>query len=177
VDAGDRERATADGVVIRRADPDQWPTYRQVRLAALAEAPYAFGSTLDREQAIDEQRWRSRLAHAATFLAWRDGQPVGTATGKVDDPDDEYAVPGAWQLVGMWVQPRHRGVGVADQLVAAVADQASSEGATQLVLWVTEVNHRARDFYRRIGFRATGARQLVRPDEPGHWEEQLIRAL
>jgi ribosomal protein S18 acetylase RimI-like enzyme len=38
---------------------------------------------------------------------------------------------------------------------------------------VTEVNYRARAFYRRLGFEPTGGRELVRPDEPDNWEEEL----
>ena len=34
-----------------------------------------------------------------------------------------------------------------------------------------------RAFYGRLGFRPTGARQLVRPDEPDHWEEERSRDL
>jgi ribosomal protein S18 acetylase RimI-like enzyme len=164
---------------IRRARPEEWPVYRQVRLTALAEAPYAFMSTLEREQGFGEDIWRQRLGSptAATFLAWRDGEPAGTATGKTDDPADDYTVPGAWQLVGMWVDPRVRGLGVADELVDTVAGHAGTEGAASLVLWVTEVNDRARAFYQRMGFVPTGARQLVRPSEPGLWEEQMIRHL
>jgi ribosomal protein S18 acetylase RimI-like enzyme len=171
---GAREPAN---IVISRVAPAQWQVYRQVRLAALAEAPLAFGSTLDRELGLDEQVWRRRLGSRGTFLAWAGEEPAGTATAVPDNPDDEFAVPGAWQLVGMWVDPRSRGRGVADLLVDAVADHARAAGATQLVLWVTEVNGRARAFYQRMGFRATGARQLVRPHEPDHWEEQLIRGL
>jgi ribosomal protein S18 acetylase RimI-like enzyme len=164
---------------VRRVQPEEWPVYRHVRLKALAEAPHAFSSTLQREQGFGEDVWRQRLGSttAATFIAWRDGEPAGTATGKVDDPADEYTVPGAWQLVGMWVDPRSRGMGVADKLVETVADHARAEGAASLVLWVTEVNDRARAFYKRMGFVPTGARQPVRPDEPDHWEEQLIRRL
>jgi GNAT superfamily N-acetyltransferase len=164
-------------VVIRRLAPAQWQLYRKVRLAALADAPFAFGSTLDRELGFDDQVWRRRLQAKGTFLAWLGEEPAGTAAAVADDPDDEFAVPGAWQLVGMWVEPRSRGSGVADQLVEAVADYARAQGATQLVLWVTEVNQRARAFYCRMGFRATGARQLVRPDELDHFEEQLARRL
>lgn len=162
--------------VIRRIGPDDWETSRAVRLAALAEAPYAFMSTLQREQRFDEATWRGRLCSpaAATFLAWVDGEPAGTATGKVDDPDDEFAVPGAWQLVGMWVDPRARGAGVAAQLVEVVTRHVRDAGARALVLWVTEVNARARAFYGRMGFTPTGARQVVRPDEPDHWEMQMI---
>lgn len=165
--------------IIRRLGPDDWEVSKRVRLAALAEAPYAFASTLERELGFDEQMWRQRLrsATAVTFLAWLDGEPAGTATGKVDDPDDEFAVPGAWQLVGMWVDPRARGRGVAEALIDAVAGHVRAAGAAALVLWVTDVNDRARAFYRRLGFVPTGARQAVRPTEPEHTEEQMIRQL
>jgi ribosomal protein S18 acetylase RimI-like enzyme len=167
------------GAEIRRARPAQWVTYRQLRLTALADSPQAFSSTLAGEQVLAGELWRGRLdsATAASFLAWQDDRPVGMATGKIDDPDDEFAVPGAWQLVGMWVAPEARGTGVADGLVEQVAAHALSAGAASLVLWVTEINGRARAFYRRAGFGPTGARQLVRPDDPGHYEVQMIRQL
>lgn len=174
-------RAGPARTAVRRVVPEQWALYRKVRLAALADAPYAFGSTLERERAFADELWRQRLGSvsgsAATFLAWREGEPAGTATGKIDDPADEHAIPGGWQLVAMWVDPRFRGLKVADRLVAAVAGHAGAHGAESLVLWVTEVNGRARAFYQRMGFTATGARQLVRPQEPDHWEQQLIRRL
>jgi GNAT superfamily N-acetyltransferase len=164
-------------VQVRRLGPDDWKVSRDVRLTALGEAPYAFMSTLAREQAFDEDLWRGRLSSppAATFLAWVNGEPAGTATGKIDDPDDEFTVAGSWQLVGMWVDPRARGTGVAALLVETVAGHARDHGAAAMTLWVTEVNARARAFYRRMGFTPTGARQPVRDDEPDHWEEQMIR--
>lgn len=169
--------ARAEGHVVRRLAPAQWATLRQVRLAALADAPYAFGSTLARELGFDEQRWRDRIESAATLLAWQDDQPVGSATGLADDASQVHSVAGAWQLAGMWVSPQARGSGVADKLVSAVMECARAQGATAVVLWVTDVNVRARAFYQRLGFSSTGARQLIRPGEPDHWEEQLIRPL
>jgi len=173
------DQDAAGQAAVRRATPEQWAVYREIRLAALAEAPYAFSSTLDRERAFGDALWQQRLASAAaaSFLAWRGAEPVGMATGKIEDPDDEFAIAGAWQLVGMWVRPAVRGLGVAGSLVEAVARHAEANSAVSLVLWVTEMNGRARSFYRRIGFAPTGARQPVRPDEPDHWEVQLVRSL
>ena len=162
---------------IRRACPAEWEQYRKIRLTALSDAPYAFSSTFDRERALPPERWQRRLESAGTFLAWDDGRPVGTATGVPDDPDDPYHVPGAWQLVAMWVEPGKRGSGVAAGLVDAVAAHVLAAGATILVLWVTEANDRARAFYERRGFARTGARQLVRDDEPGRFELQMRRDL
>jgi GNAT superfamily N-acetyltransferase len=174
--SGTAAEGAAAQVVISRLVPEQWAVYRQVRLAALTDAPQAFSSTLDRESSFDDELWQRRLGSAATFLAWRQGQPVGTATGIVDDGDGA-AVTGAWQLVGLWVAASERGLGIADQLVEAVAGYAREQGAPALVLWVTEVNNRARAFYGRMGFAGTGARQLVRPHEPGSWEDQMALPL
>ncbi|HUJ06587.1 MAG TPA: GNAT family N-acetyltransferase [Streptosporangiaceae bacterium] len=177
-DAAKRDVTAQQAAEIRRAGPGEWRVYRELRLAALAEAPYAFSSTLERELAFDDELWQRRLSSSAvSFLAWRGAEPVGMATGKIDDPGDEFAVAGAWQLVGMWVSPAARGLGVADGLVEAVARHARAAGAKTLVLWVTEVNGRAQALYRRLGFAPTGARQPVRPDEPASWEVQLLRPL
>jgi ribosomal protein S18 acetylase RimI-like enzyme len=165
----------ADGgpdVAVRRLAAGDWAQLRAARLAALAEAPYAFASTLAREQAFDADLWRSRAGSGRTFGAFDGPTVVGLATGF---PLDER--PQEWHLVGMWVAPDSRGQGVADRLVEAVCEQARQAGAGAVTLWVTEVNDRARAFYRRLGFAPTGARQLVWPDQPDHWEEELARQL
>ena len=166
---------------IRRLTPADWAVLRQARLAALADAPYAFSSTLERELAFDEQLWRERLAASAYFMAWQDGQPAGMAAGICERAARaagfQHAAAGTAHLVSMWVSPQARGRGVADSLVEAVCGWALAGGAARAELWVTDVNARARAFYRRMGFASTGRRQLVRPDEPDHWEEQLARQL
>ena len=73
------ETVTA-GAEIRRVQAGEWAAYRQVRLAALAEAPYAFSTTLERESAKDDAYWQDRAAHGIPmFIAWQDGEPAGLA--------------------------------------------------------------------------------------------------
>jgi ribosomal protein S18 acetylase RimI-like enzyme len=156
-------------VEVRQLTATDWAQLRAARLAALAEAPYAFSSTLAREQEFTAEVWRGRAGSGRTFGAWQGAAIVGLATGL-----PEESGPG-WQLVGMWVSPDCRGKGIADQLVDAVCELARQSGAPSVTLWVTEVNDGARAFYRRMGFMPTGARQLVRPEEPDQLEEELSR--
>jgi GNAT superfamily N-acetyltransferase len=156
---------------LRRLEEGDWAALRAARLSALADAPYAFGSTLAREQEFGADVWRARTHSGAIFAAWSDEVIVGLATALLE-PDE----PG-WELVGMWVSAAWRGSGVAGRLVGAVCEHARAAGADWIALWVTEANPRARAFYTRLGFEPTGARQLVRPDEPGRWELEMSRRL
>jgi GNAT superfamily N-acetyltransferase len=166
-----REAPVAREFELRRLGEDDWAALRAARLTALGDAPYAFGSTLTREQEFGEDTWRARTHSGAVFAAWSDEGIVGLATALLE-PDE----PG-WELVGMWVSSRWRGTGVADRLVGSVCEHARGEGADWIGLWVTEANPRARAFYARLGFEMTGARQLVRPDEPDNWELEMTRRL
>ncbi|MFG1884292.1 hypothetical protein [Micromonospora sp. NPDC049102] len=65
--------------------PDDWPTWRELRLAALAEAPEAFGSRLADWQGDGdrEQRWRDRMSipGSLNLVAVLAGRPVGMSSG------------------------------------------------------------------------------------------------
>ncbi len=158
---------SAGTVAVRRLTAAEWRQLRAARLAALAEAPYAFASTLSREQQFPEETWRERAGSGRTVAAWEGTAIVGLATGFPEQTGT------GWHLVGMWVAPDSRGQGIADRLVGAVCAMAREAGAPSVTLWVTDANDRACAFYRRLGFEPTGGRQLVRADEPDQWEDEL----
>ena len=146
-------------VVVVRAGADDRGDVRDVRLRALADAPTAFASSLEREQAFDDDEWLHRVTTKAWFLVRADGTTVGLACG-IPEPDDEAGR----HLVGMWVEPAFRGRGLADLLVAALMAWARRAGANYLALWVVDGNDRALASYERLGFETTGEKQPV----PGH---------
>ena len=122
---------------IRQAEPGDWAVLRQVRLTALAEAPYAFWAKLDQEQPMTEEQWRARIQRTLHFLAWQDGVPVGLAAGFAEPPGTRQRRPGGGQTgpaaAGIWCRcgsARRRGaVALAEQLVQAVCGAARADGA------------------------------------------------
>lgn len=142
---------------IRVATVDDWERSKDIRLRALAEAPNAFCSSLDRELAFDDQAWRDRLEQARTFLALSGGATVGTAAGTADPHEN-----GGRELVAMWVDPAERRSGVARALIDAVVEWARAQNAPAVALWVAEDNASALRLYEKCGFALTGEREVMR---------------
>lgn len=142
-------------IVLRTLGSEDWKAWRALRLEALREAPYAFGSTLAEwtGDGDTEARWRDRLAwrEAHNVVASIDGTDVGMASGVVADEE------GVVGLISMWVAPTGRGRGVGDALVAAVEENARSRGARVLQLMVADGNDAAENLYLRHGFVRTSA--------------------
>lgn len=129
-------------VVLRVLEVDDWADWRELRLAALLDAPSVFGAKLaDWQGAGDtEKRWRARLGGKHNVLAYLDGEPAGMVSGM---PHGNGVA-----LISMWVAPFARGRGVGDALVAAVV--ARADGTVSLT--VKKANLAAAALYRRHGF-------------------------
>ena len=146
-------------VEILRIGPDEWEAFRDLRLRALREAPYAFGSRYDDWVRAPESRWRDRLANVPLNLVARhDGELVGMASGVLDG--EETA-----EVISMWVDPAARRSGVAAALVAAVVQWATAAGRTTYLM-VRSDNARAISAYTRAGFVDLGIPPGRSPDEP-----------
>ncbi|MEO3973639.1 GNAT family N-acetyltransferase [Streptomyces sp. CAU 1734] len=141
-------------IELRVLGPDDWRVWRELRLAALAEAPYAFGATLAEWQGEGdrEQRWRARLGipgshNVVAVLA--DG-PAGMASGVPSGTPDTV------ELISMWVSPAVRGQGVGEALVGEVERWAARGPASSVRLSVMRENGPAVALYERSGFKRTG---------------------
>jgi GNAT superfamily N-acetyltransferase len=136
-------------IVVRVLTVDDWSEWRVLRLAALRDAPQAFGSKLAdwQGEGDSERRWRGRLDGVLlNLLADLDGSPAGMVSGMLPDHD------GTVGLISMWVAPVARGRGVGDALVGAVVRWAKERRASRIALRVAEGNHYAMALYRRHGF-------------------------
>ena len=152
--------------MIRRIRREDWPTFKEVRLAALADAPAAFGSTYEAEILRDDSDWEERAELAssgltrAIFLAFDGHEAVGLVGGY-----RESEAHASIDLVSMWTVPSARRAGVARRLVAAVVAWAEDTGAATVSLWVTRGNEPAARLYESMGFCATGDFQPL-PSDP-----------
>lgn len=151
-------------IIIRTLDEEDWPVWRRLRLAALAEAPGAFNTRLsDWTGPGDlEARWRERLRSVtANFLLSQDDQPAGIVSAHLLSRDTV-------QLMSLWVAPRARGHGAADAAVHHVIEWARERHAGWVLLGVKSDNAPAIALYRRSGFVDIG------PD-PDRGDERLMR--
>lgn len=133
-----------DEVEIERIGPDEWRTFREVRLASLKDAPGAFGASHADWVDADEDRWRQRLTDVPyTLVARSAAAQVGVVSG-VESGD-------AVELISMWVAPTHRGTGLAARLIERVVAWAAGNGR-DTVLMVRDDNAAAIRSYVRAGF-------------------------
>lgn len=155
-----RDARPDDAAGIARTHVLAWQqTYRGLMRDEVLDAPDAV--------ARRERMWSGILADAGG--TWRaavadlDGRIVGFAlTGDASDPDD----PPGRTLAAIYLLTPQQGSGAADELLAAVLDDARPTS-----LWVADPNPRAQAFYRRSGFAFDGAEK----EEDGVRELRMIR--
>lgn len=142
-----------------------WERWRDLRVRMLADAPHAFGETLQHARSQDEAQWRSRVrattapgSFARVAVDEDTGRWVGTMSARTSPEAGLF-------LVAVFVERDVRGAGVAAALLGAVLGWArTGSGADEIRLHVHEDNHRAQAFYRRHGFADTGTRVPHRLD-------------
>lgn len=145
---------------------EDWRLWRELRLAALAEAPSAFGSALAEwsGEGDTEARWRARLGDVALNLVLvLDGNLVGMVSALAP------GAAGTVELISLWIAPAARGRGIGDEAVRRVVAWASDRHpGSSLVLSVKSENNPACRLYERHGFVDAGPS----PEDP---TERLMR--
>ncbi|AOJ73325.1 MULTISPECIES: GNAT family N-acetyltransferase [Burkholderia] len=162
--------ASSPCIEIRRLRAAHAADYRAIRLAALKDAPDAFGSTYEAEAARPPVAFAERLDSAIVFGAYVDGAIAGMAGFKRQEGAKERHKGFLW---GMYVAPaaRRRGVGAA--LLDAVL-AAAEQAAEQVTLAVADGNGAARAFYERHGFVAYGVEPRALKGANGYADEWLM---
>jgi GNAT superfamily N-acetyltransferase len=156
---------------VRSIHADEWPRAKALRLAALQDpvAHLAFLETYEAAVAHPDSFWQERAAGSAEGASGAqqiiaegpDGEWVGTLTVLIEEAGttDWAGFPverKQGHLVGVFVQPEHRGIGLTEVLFDAGLEWAWAQGAERVRLIVHEDNGRAQRLYRKVGFEPTG---------------------
>jgi ribosomal protein S18 acetylase RimI-like enzyme len=134
--------------VIRYTTEEDWPELKRIRLAALLDAPLAFGVSHANAAAYTDEAWRDRAAGRgpARYLLAFEGDAAVGIVAHVPNAAQEL------ELIAMWVAPAQRGTPAASRLVDAVKQHAIAHGYPRILLDVAPANERAAAFYQKQGF-------------------------
>jgi GNAT superfamily N-acetyltransferase len=123
---------------VRTLAADEWRTYRDLRLRALADSPDAFETTLAQARTRPDAEWRGRVKAGAAssldlpLIAEVEARPLGLAWGRRQPPELE-----AVHVYQMWVDPSARRLGAGRMLLDTIITWATAANARHVVLGVT----------------------------------------
>lgn len=153
-----RDRSRADEkrehlITIRRIRKGESDLFKQIRLTALKDAPYAFPSTYDSAIQRSAESWREQADRSAlgsdraTFIAFSDDVPIGIAAlYRIEDKID------SGELLQVWISPEYRGTKVTWDLMDTIFNWAGENNFRNVIAGVTKANSRALKFYAKYGF-------------------------
>jgi len=141
-------------ITVRRIQIGEGELFKQMRLASLREAPYAFTSTYESALHRSPENWSeqadstARESDRATFIAFSGDSPIGIAAlyRHLDEAD-------LGEVLQVWIAPEVRNTGIASNLMDAVFQWAGANGFRVVLASVTKENTRALKFYRKYGFK------------------------
>ena len=154
------DRTGSSGPHLAALSADDWLIIREIRLRALADAPYAFTSTYERERGFDEATWRSWATTCQWFVAFDDDEPVAVA-GAIPVGSGGARPARAGGNVGGAHPPRETNRRWSP---AGGGRVGSVQGASSLRLGVLEGNDDARAAYVKLGLRLSGDTEVTAGD-------------
>jgi GNAT superfamily N-acetyltransferase len=144
---------------IRKLDRSAAFLLREIRIAALHDAPDEFAETAAEALARSDDDWRDLAPFA--FVAEVDGRCVGMTFAFTDPSDASTA-----RIGGMWVATGLRRKGIGFALLEAALSWARIEKKSRIALWARLASP-GQDLYRRANFVLTGVQKPF-PGRPSH---------
>lgn len=135
-------------IKIVKAELSDVNRLRELRLQALADAPYAFGSDHKIESEKPTDYWESYITKTNWCFALADGQDIGLLAVDIADEDRGSD---CW-LSSWWLADSFRGKGVPKLMLDWLDDLCISKGWQKQGLGVWPENERAIAAYLKLGF-------------------------
>lgn len=156
----DLDHETADGLRIRRAEPDDFRTVARLGLEVI-RWDSLFGTVAERPEtlgALEEEALRLVAGPGPwTWLAERDGKAVGLLAAQRPEAAGWIApftrqAPVAYLML-MFVEPGERGGGAGSALVDRFHREAEAAGVGVILLHYEQLNPLSAPFWNRHGYR------------------------
>jgi ribosomal protein S18 acetylase RimI-like enzyme len=147
-------------ISIRRISIGEYKLYRQIRLASLKEAPYAFSSTYESALGRSKVSWKDQAdgsaqgSDKAIFIAVSDNVLIGIAAIYRTEGNPENG-----EVLQVWISPEYRGKQVSNLLFDELFKWAKVNKFTAIDAKVIQGNERALYFYHKYGFDKIGTEE------------------
>ena len=111
-----------ENMEIYKLTPDEWGTYKQLRLEALREDPQASGDALVEMALAGDGRWQEEFENPKSFiLVAREGaKPLAMAVAYQEDGEKMAHVAYVW---GVYVKKNQRGQGIGQKIMEALLEE------------------------------------------------------
>jgi RimJ/RimL family protein N-acetyltransferase len=124
-------------ITVRKFEPQEWPSYRDIRLKALQTDPQVFSSTYEKECVHPDEKWKQDLMNPnrGAFGVYYSDNLIGMTGVAVDksDPSSETGV-----LWGSWLEKEWRGKGISEKMYEARIEWAKKHPSIKRLI----VSHR-----------------------------------
>jgi GNAT superfamily N-acetyltransferase len=148
--------STRGEIEIRQSRQEDMAKFRQLRLKALHDHPEAFSADYQAHLEGGDAIWKRYLdidESARLYLAFHGSDLIGMTSVRLGgSPKIRHNA----EILGVYLLPEWRGLGIANALINACCNWARSSGAVVARLGVTAVDQPALRCYERCGFVITG---------------------
>jgi RimJ/RimL family protein N-acetyltransferase len=139
-------------IEIKKLPLERWEDYKNLRLEALKNEPYSFGSSYQEEVSLSKEVWLSRMNNA--LFASSNDKPIGMVVYTFDNQLNNKHIA---RIHGLYVNREFRNQGIGLRLMyQAIALIHENKDIRKVELAVNPEQNFAVRLYNRCGFSSIG---------------------